>query len=199
MYNISQVNNILTSYFPESIAGYVSDIIEENKVHFRLSRPRKTKLGDFKADIRTGKCMISVNNDLPFPQFLITTIHELAHVVNWKRNGRSVAPHGKEWKNIYKELFEPVIPMLQDENFKQVMLLHIAKPKASSFSDLNLMKYLAKDNSKKRVEDVPFDTTFQIGKKTFVKTEKLRKRYLCVDVNTKRKYYVHALAEVDLF
>ena len=41
-------------YFPKLIGEYISTIINEYQVAFRLSKPRKTKLGDFKVDSRTG-------------------------------------------------------------------------------------------------------------------------------------------------
>jgi len=191
-----ELEKILSDYFPTSIGDYIREIVLDYKVNFRLSKPRKTKLGDFKANLKTGKCTISVNEDLSYGQFLVTTIHKLANVVNWRKNGRHVSPHGKEWKEVYKKLFQPIIPLVDEVELRNGIVEHLVNPRATSSSDVDLLKAIGPKNGVVHVEDIPLDEPFRIGKRTFLKQKKLRKRYLCIDTATKRRYYVNALAEV---
>lgn len=191
------IQTILEKYFPFEIGRYIGDIVNTYDVSFVLSRPRKTKLGDFRVDYRTKKCSISVNRDLTYAQFLITTVHELAHVVTWNNYGKSVLPHGKEWKETYRRLFHPILSMIDDEILKTAILEHIQNPKASSYADYKLMEVINVESDVLLLKDVPLNTTFLIGERTFVKQKKLRTRYLCEDISTNRRYYVHGMAKIS--
>ena len=49
------------------------------------------------------------------------------------------------------------------------------------------------------LEEIPFNSTFSIRNgKQFVKGEKLRKNYTCIEVEGKHKYFIHPLMEVKL-
>ena len=67
----------------------------------KITKPRKSKLGDFRILIN-GRGQISVNENLNRYAFLITITHELAHAFVWKRYKTRVMPHGKEWKSTFK-------------------------------------------------------------------------------------------------
>ena len=92
----SQLIQVLDKYLPEGCAPPVVDLLVENPVHFKIVKPRKTKLGDFR--YFNGKMMITVNGDLNQYEFLVTTLHEIAHLQTHVKFGRKVAPHGREWK-----------------------------------------------------------------------------------------------------
>jgi hypothetical protein len=74
--------------------------------------------------------------------------------------------------------------------------------KASSCSDIGLSRVLKKYDLHKtdvlHLEEVPTNSLFLLQGKCFKKGELRRKRYLCEDVQSKRMYLVHALAEVKL-
>ena len=69
-----------------------------------ISRPRKSKLGDFRPPRLGQIARITMNADLGPFQFLTTLTHEIAHLIAWEKHGRRAAPHGKEWKAIFREL-----------------------------------------------------------------------------------------------
>ena len=69
-----------------------------------------------------GVHQISVNNSANPYRFLITIIHEIAHLVAFKDFGYFIKPHGKEWKSCYQKL---ITPFLKPEIFPQKLLIMI--------------------------------------------------------------------------
>jgi len=187
----------LNRYLPPNTSSYVLKLIKHYPVHFKIVKPRKTKLGDFKVNLKTGKLQITINNDLEPLNFLITTIHELAHLYNWQEYKKSIAPHGIEWKNEYKKLFLPILST-QFLSLEEVNLLHahLDNPKASSCSDIMLTQYFKKEGVK-HLEDIPIGKPFKLNGITYMIEKKLRKRFLCIQLATDRKYYINGLAEVE--
>ena len=187
----------LAHYIPVSTVDYVLEVLKRYPVVFKVVKPRKTKLGDFRALNKTGRCQITINNNLEPLNFLITTIHEIAHLYNWMQYKGKIDPHGKEWKRQYVELF---LPLLTTEylSLEEVKLLkeHLSNPKASSCSDINLINYFRKEGVK-RVEEISLGKSFILNGRTFTIEKKLRKRYLCLEEKSQRKYYVNGMAEVE--
>ena len=58
-------------FLPQDYQNLILSKIKLEKVHFRISSPRKSKLGDYKHNFRTGSNSISVNLDLSEIQFMI--------------------------------------------------------------------------------------------------------------------------------
>lgn len=187
----------LTHFLPSKTSGYVLDLLKQYPVVFKVVNPRKTKLGDFRASNKSGRCQITINNNLEPLNFLITTIHEIAHLYNWMQYKGKIAPHGKEWKKQYVELFTPI---LSAEYFPleelAVLQAHLNNPKASSCADVTLINYFRKEGVK-RVEEILPGKSFILNGRTFIIEKKLRKRYLCVEQRSNRKYYVNGMAEVE--
>ena len=74
---------VLSKYLPANFIEIVVELLVKHPVKFRVAKPRKTKLGDFRAN-RDGLHQITVNGDLNPYSFLITTIHEFAHLVTFQ-------------------------------------------------------------------------------------------------------------------
>ncbi len=186
---------IIAPFLPKNTAEYVLELLERYPVHFKIVHPRKTKLGDFK--VLKYNCQITINNNLDPLNFLITTLHEIAHLYNWKEYGRNIAPHGIEWKNQYVELF---LPILNEQVFSKkelhILRLHLADPKASSCADVALSDYLKKEGET-QVKDLQKGDSFLLNGKQFTIEKKLRTRYLCIEYNSKQKYYVNGRAVVE--
>ncbi len=167
---------------------------------FRIKRKRATKLGDYKYDPRSRKHTITVNNDLNPYSFLITYIHEVAHLVTYKKHKRSVPPHGREWKNSFKEL---MIPLLNTTVFPQELLKHVVhylrNPSASSCNDHNLTMALAgyDTNRSTVLQDIELGSLFRLGKRTFKKEALKRTRYICLEVKSGKRYLISKSASVD--
>ena len=191
---------------PEKARQYCLELQQRFDFDFRWSAPRRTRLGDFTG--RPGvRPVITVNTDLNPYAFLIPYIHETAHCAVFRRYGNRVAPHGKEWKQCFREL---ALPVLTAEIFPEELLYAFARylknPKASSSGDPNLMiavkKYdTAEDaTNKKPLKYLNEGALFVFNGKGFVKGPLRRTRVLCVETTSKKKYTIaaHALVEEQI-
>ena len=136
--------------------------------------------------------MITINDDLNQYRFLITLIHEISHYKAYKKYGPYVKPHGVEWKNIFKNL---LLPIINSEVFPNDILRTLAtyakNPKASSDTDLNLSLALNRYNINQYdyVFGLSNGSVFKASNdRVYVMIKKLRKRYECMDVLTKKLY-----------
>tara|TARA_Y100001933_G_scaffold261992_1_gene318043 strand:+ start:1658 stop:2281 length:624 start_codon:yes stop_codon:yes gene_type:complete len=192
----------LSEYIPQAFVPYVHDLLCSTKVLFRIVPPRKTKLGDFRKPLN-GKSIpqITVNNNLNPYAFLITTLHEIAHLHTYLRYGHSVKPHGKEWKYEFQQVLLPLISAQKfPETLKLCLKNTITNTKASSFSDIPLNRALREfDRDKKgcHLEKIELGKHFTLNKKMFKKGKLRRTRYLCTEVSSGKAYLIHALAEVN--
>lgn len=198
-----QYERILLRYLPEPFVEMVIDLLMTYTVQFKIVKPRKTKLGDFRAKNKHGKPQITINGDLNPYSFLVTTLHEFAHLTNYLEHGHRVAPHGKEWKLHYTRLLLPVIDHPETPETLRVALLNSAtNMKASSCTDQQLQRTLltfdSRNDNLRTLEELPKNSTFALNGKTFQKGVLRRTRYLCTDVQSKRQYLVSALAHVEL-
>lgn len=194
--------NALKRFLPEETIEYVADLILDYQCHFRITQKRKTKLGDYRFPHNGKGHRISVNGDLNPYGFLITTIHEFAHLTTYNKHKHSVYPHGQEWKDEFKTLFEPIFELAAlPTDIDLALKNYLKNAKASSCSDDKLMRVLKrydKNSSALLVEQLAIGDKFKLNSKTFIRGKKLRKYYLCQEFDTKKEYKVLGLAEVSI-
>lgn len=191
-------------YIPDKAAIPVLDYLHLHKVHLTITRERKSVLGDYRHATTYNNHRISVNGNLNKYSFLITLIHELAHLITFMQYKNRVDPHGKEWKRIYGVLLKD---FLHPEIFPPDLLHYLNESlhdlPASSCSDEKLMRVLKKydaGNGLILVEQVAEGKLFDAGKgKLFRKGKKLRKRYQCVEISTGRLYLFSPIYEVKAY
>ena len=176
---------------PEASIEYVKSLILSENIVIKLKKSRKTKHGDFSVK-KNGSCMITINDNLNQYRFLITLIHEISHYKAYKNYGPYIKPHGVEWKNIFKNL---LLPIINSEVFPSDILgalaIYAKNPKASSDTDLNLSLALNRYNTNQYdyVFGLSNGSVFKASNdRVYVMIKKLRKRYECVDVLTKKLY-----------
>jgi hypothetical protein len=192
---------ILNNYLPAAAVEMVFDLIKSKNVHLKISRNRKTKFGDYRPPVYHSNHRISVNHNLNPYAFLITFIHEYAHLLVFEKFKNRVLPHGKEWKRIYQLLIEEYInaDIFPDE-LDRVLIKSIQNSKASHSSDLELSRILQRYDStvtQIRVEDLPINTIFKANNgKRYKKGEKQRIRYKCVCLDNDRLYLFHPLTPI---
>ena len=195
----------IKKYIPEKSAQLVLDYLQLHKVHLTITRERKSVLGDYRHATTYNTHRISVNGNLNQYSFLITLIHELAHLVTFTHHKSRVDPHGKEWKRIYGTMLKD---FLQPGIFPPDLLFYLNESlhnlPASSCSDEKLMRVLKKydqlGNGLVMVEQIAEGKLFDAGKgKIFRKGKKLRKRYQCVEVETDRLYLFSPIYEVKAY
>lgn len=195
--------NVLAQYMPAAAAPIIAKWIDYFQCEFKISKNRRTKLGDYRHPFKTAGHKISVNNDLNNFAFLVTTVHEFAHLLTWNDHKNKVKPHGAEWKKNFKRMMSPFLEqqMFPDE-VHHAILLYLNNPSASSCTDLQLSRALKKYDQARnasRLEEIPLHAVFTIkdGRK-FKKGEQLRKRFRCTCLDNGHIYLFNPLAEVML-
>lgn len=191
---------VFRKYLPEEFVEYVTDLVLRDKFVFKIVPGRKTKLGDFRVDLTTRQLTITINGDLNPYQFLITTLHEIAHLETYKKHGTKVQPHGNEWKTLYANLLMPLIESAKlPRELHTVVLESIYNPKAASCSDVELsraLKKFDKNQNELLLEQLPFNTIFELDGRVFKKGNLRRKRFECIEIKTGKMYLIHALAGI---
>jgi SprT protein len=114
-----------------------------------------------------------------------------------------VAPHGKQWKQIYKDL---LFELLESKIFPYDIEVELARSLignvyASSSSEKELQKALSLHNTHEEtgvmLEQLSENSKFTIhNAKVFQKGKKIRTRYKCYCLTNKRWYYVSPVARV---
>ncbi|WP_442795405.1 sprT domain-containing protein [Pelobium manganitolerans] len=201
---MNQKIDILKKYMPESAAPVIAKWIDYYRCEFKISRTRNTKLGDYRPPYQGHGHRISVNYNLNPYAFLVTTVHEFAHLKTWNEHQRNAKPHGQEWKNNFKLMMRPFFELqLFPNEIHSAILNYLENPAASSCADLGLYKALksfdAKHPNALMVEQVPDQQEFYLknGRK-FKKLERIRKRYRCVETASGLVYLFSPVAEVYL-
>ena len=190
--------SIFYSFVPEKSNKLLQCWVDELKVTVKILTPRKTKLGDFK--VRGNQMSITVNNNLNKYSFLITLTHELAHAFVFKKYQNRLKPHAKSWQLTFKSLMLNFLtPDYFPDDILKVLSRHMISPKASTFADLELVRVLKKYDqfTSVTISDLAVGDSFKIANgKIFVKGEKIRKRYKCIEYRTNKTYLFHPFAEV---
>ena len=190
---------VFEKFIPEEAVPYCNKLYEKLGFEFKIKKARQTKLGDYRYDPNIDRHIISINNDLNAYSFLVTYLHEVAHLAAFKKYGNKVWPHGKEWKQCFKEF---ALPMLNTNVFDEKVLIVLNKyftnPKASSCSDPTLYNILKKFDlaSSIQLKDINVGEEFLFNKRVFRKLEKKRTRSVCLEINTGKKYAISEIAEV---
>jgi SprT protein len=195
-------------HVPQLAYAYCKQLHQQYQFDFSLSRPRRTRLGDFTT--KPGFTpRITVNVNLNPYNFLITYIHEVAHCAVYRQHKgffkKRLAPHGIEWKREFGRL---LVPVMNDHIFPQDILqplLRYAKnPKASTGADQMLYNAIKKydDHSlhgnKTSLLHLTEGTNFVFQNRLFTRGSLRRTRVLCTDKASQRRYTIpaHALVEV---
>lgn len=189
---------------PEAAAPVIAKWIDYFQCEFKVSRNRETKFGDYRSPFAGKGHRISVNFDLNIYAFLVTTVHEFAHLYTWNQHQHKVKPHGAAWKSNFKWMMKPFFELeIFPVDIKQIIQNYLDNPAASSCSDLTLFralkKYDVKEASVISVEKIPANALFKWKDgRVFRREERLRKRYRCVEVKTNKVYLFNPVAEVEL-
>ncbi|MEM8763083.1 MAG: SprT-like domain-containing protein [Bacteroidota bacterium] len=197
------MNATLQKYLPERAVEPCFELIKTHGVHLKVVNHRVTRHGDYRR-LPSGGHQITVNASLNPYRFLITLVHEIAHLVAFEKFGRRIKPHGMEWKRTFQHL---MIPFIRPEIFPSALLpliaQHFKNPKASSSTDARLSIALKAYDVEERVNqyvfEIPEGSTFRIyNGKLFKKGNKRIKRYECVELGTGKVYLFQPNAEVEL-
>ena len=172
----------LAKYLPELAVSPCFELIKNSQVHLKIVNERVTRHGDYRRG-KDGKHQITVNASLNKYRFLITLIHEIAHLMAFEKYGRNIKPHGVEWKKTFQFLMLPFIrPEVFPSQLLPLLANHFKNPKASSSTDarlsIALKQFDEQQSEKSYVYELPIGCVFRIyNGKLFKKGNKRTKRY----------------------
>ena len=198
----SQVEAALKHHLPPAAVAYGLGLWDTHPFVLRLSKKRQTKLGDYRFEPQQKWHIISVNRDLAPHPFLLTYVHEIAHLVTYEQHRGRVQPHGIEWKQNFQKL---MFPLLRPEVYPEPMLTplarHMRNPKASSYADPALIKVLH-PTAESTDPGVPLNTLtagqrFTFRNKTYELLGHRRTRTLVVQLQNQRRYLIAQQALVE--
>lgn len=161
MTRVERIANKIGPYIPTGIAPSIAMRIVEYKVIVRITRPRLSKTGDYRPPYKGDTHRISVNGDLNSYSFLVTLLHEFAHLEAWSIQNDLKEPHGKIWKAEFRKLLLEYLDVFPID-IKKGLISYLQNPKASSCTDEKLTRLLSKYDEKRQVylEDIPFNKAF---------------------------------------
>lgn len=194
----------LTSFLPTGSFEEVARYLHQYKVHLTITRERQSILGNYRNKIFDKNHRITVNGNLNKYSFLITLLHELAHLFTYEKYGHKIHPHGLQWKNEFGKILSEFIPKkIFPEDIESVLLKGLHNPAASSCADTHLIRVLRKYDPKKEkiflLEELPGASIFKIkGGRVFKKGERIKKRFKCMEVATGKLYLFSPVYEVEL-
>jgi len=196
------VKDVLARYLPEHAVDPLFEMIRLYGVHLKIVNDRVTRHGDYHRDA-SGYHRITVNASLNKYRFLITLVHEIAHLAAFEKFGRNIKPHGDEWKGTFQKLMVPFIrPQIFPGQLLPLLARHFRNPKASSDTDATLslaLKQYDGENDKNYIFEIPYGALFRIHNgKIFKKGAQRVKRFECLEVSTGRIYLFNPNAEVEL-
>ncbi len=187
-------------YIPQQSIKLVEGLLNRYQFYLIIKNERKTKHGDFRP-LPNGRMQITINNDVNRYRFLITLIHEIAHLVTHKKYKR-VKPHGIEWKISFQHLMLPFLNLdIFPNDILPILANYMRNPKASTDSDIHLslaLKQYDEKSNKNYIFEIPLNGKFIHDNRLFIRGKKRRIKYLCTEVKTKQQYLFHPTAEVNL-
>ncbi|NOT75007.1 MAG: transcription elongation protein SprT [Cyclobacteriaceae bacterium] len=193
--------SILEKHLPPAALPYCFQLWQRYPFDFKLRKKRISKVGDFTC--HQGKTpRITINHDSHPYLFLMTYVHEVAHLVVHQQHGWKIEAHGDQWKNTFTQLMAPVLTEdIYPEGLLKVLRRHMADPKASSFSDSTLThafrQYDERQKSVTLLSEIPEGSIFGLHGRWFKKGLLKRTRVICREINTKRNYLVPADVPID--
>ncbi|WP_341843203.1 SprT-like domain-containing protein [Chitinophaga caseinilytica] len=194
----------LAAYLPDGTFEQVIAYITEYKVHLTITRERQSVLGDYRHPFQGKGHRISINGGLNKYAFLLTLLHEIAHLTTFNNYSHSVQAHGREWKNEYGKILKEFIGKgYLPIDVETAVRKSLHNPGATSCSDEELMRVLMRYDRKKEnhylVEQLPIGQLFRTKDgRVFSRGEKIRKRIRCEEIETKRVYLFSPVYEVEL-
>jgi hypothetical protein len=192
----------LANFIPPQTFEMVMPYFRQHRIHLTLTRERKTVLGDYRNPTKDFPYhQVTVNINLNKYNFLITLLHELAHMLTYEHFKNAVSPHGKEWKTQFRHVLIPFIGKhIFPADIERALKAYINNPAASTCSDTRLYKALYKYDEPKPgyllVDDLEVGQWFESDGRIFEKLEQLRTRCRCREISTQKMYLFQGIAEV---
>ena len=196
---------LLTPYIPLAALSHCVEQWHTYPFELRIVRARSGKLGDYRyRKTREGLVthVVTVNHNLSPYAFLITYLHEVAHLVTFRQHGLRIRPHGKEWQRNFRDL---LLPIMNEQVFPTDLLTavrHYARcPRATAHADprlaIALQQHGATPDGLVLLSQVPANQRFLFRDKVYTKEKVRRTRSLCREVTSGKVYLIIETALVE--
>lgn len=194
------VPEYLEKHLPAKKATKIIDYLARHNCTLRITRPRKTKRGDFR-QLGT-KQSITINQDSNSFRFLFTLIHELAHLETFIQHKNQVKPHGVEWKFNFNKLFDY---FKMDEEFSvdnyilQAVKSELKNLKACSGVNVNLEQAFTIYDREQGVllDHLSTGDFFMFRNQQYKKLETRRTRVVCLNLTNNRTYTINRAVKIQ--
>jgi hypothetical protein len=191
-----KVYKTLSKHLPTPSLNYCYQLWQQSPFTLKIRKSRQTKVGDFSCK-HGGTPQITVNEDLHQYLFLMTYLHEVAHLHVHKMYGHHIEAHGDIWKNTFREL---MMPMMNSDvfppNLLKALARHMTDPPASTFTDSKLTELFRSFDPRwsrtTLLSEISEGSLFGLNGKWFRKGALQRTRVLCIEIKTKRQFLVPA-------
>ncbi len=193
----------LEQFLPPGAYEQIAPFFKTHTIHLTLTHERKSVLGDYRHPVKEAPYhRISINANLNPYSFLITLLHELAHMFTFVHFEFKAPPHGKEWKTQFRHI---LIPFMGKRFFpadvERALLAYLHNPAASTCTDAQLYKALYRyDEHKpgfKLVDDICDNHYFETEDgEIYQKLEKIRTRTRCRNIGNGKVYFFQGIVEV---
>lgn len=192
------------SYLPKGVIDEIKKWFEKYSIQLIITRERKSILGNYThPHARQAYHKITINGNQNPYSFLITLLHELAHLQAFVTYGLKIAPHGKEWQEVYRNIIKHYLGKgVFPPDIESVLLQSLTRVRAGSCTDKHLYKALAQYDVEpvdglKWVEELQPDTYFvDRNGKVYQLKHKRRTRFLCEQLPSRKQYLFQPVARV---
>ncbi len=194
----------LKAYIPDGSFDKLMELIEQYKVHLTVTQERKSKLGDFRNAYKNKNHRISVNGNLNKYAFLLTLLHELAHLLAYEKYGHTIPAHGFEWKETFAKLLVDFLKLhIFPQDIAQEIIATLNNPAATTGGEEKLQRVLKKYDTNRPnthifVDEVAIGAHFKFKNSIYLKKGKLRKRNIATELSTGKDYLFNPICEVVL-
>ena len=194
----------LANYTPKGVAPVFASWVQQYTIQVTITPPRSSKLGDYRSPHNGFGHRISINGSLNQYAFVVTFVHEMAHLITWEQHKHRVQPHGREWKSNFQKLMRPFQNLqVFPKDVLQAINQYMLNPAASSCQDERLHKTLSRYDSGHQnrtwnyLDELPKGTFFIIENgRAFQKLDKLRKNFKCKELDSGKMYRISPLMKV---
>lgn len=189
--------SLLEKYLPPNCLPYLREWFGDYSIHIRVTRGRKSKLGDYRK-LADQSHEISINATLAPELFFFVLTHELAHLIAFEKFGRHISPHGAEWKQTFRTMLTESLT-LYSESLRPIIKEFAVSPKANFMSSPKLVRHFHisdREDDSSFIEDLEHGSKFCYSEEVYLLGEKRKKNYLCTHVSSGKKYIFKPLARV---
>lgn len=191
------------NHLPAQAVDTVYAYLDRHKVHFHITRGRRSKLGDYRRPFPGHQYHeMSVNGDLNPYMFLLVFLHEAAHLET-HLNHPEAQPHGHEWQGEYAKLLYGQAHLFPSD-VQPLVRAYASRVPLSGTIRRQLEERLSHygepaSETPIRLDSLAPGTFFRLKSKPdlLLRSDmKRRTRWLCTDVGTGRQYTVAGSSEV---